>query len=175
MKKQWYAIYTRSRCEKKVASLLHKHKIESYCPLNKVLRQWSDRKKIVDEPLFSGYVFVKINIDEQFVVKHLTSDIVNFVYWLGKPATIKDQEITNIKLFLSNHMNVKLEKQTVRVDDRVKILSGPLMDREGQIRSIHNNKVKLTLPSLGYTMVAETAIDNIQQVTPGYLTNRMVS
>ena len=58
--KKWYVIYTRPRWEKKVASLLQAKAIEHYCPLNRVMKQWSDRKKIVLEPLFKGYIFVKV-------------------------------------------------------------------------------------------------------------------
>ena len=57
---QWYALYTKPRWEKKVAGLLDDQGIENYCPINKVTRQWSDRKKVVLEPMFKGYVFVKI-------------------------------------------------------------------------------------------------------------------
>ncbi|MEY4660481.1 MAG: hypothetical protein RLZZ42_433, partial [Bacteroidota bacterium] len=60
MKKKWFAVYTRSRCEKKVAQMLTKRGIVNYCPLNKKLRQWSDRKKYIFEPLFPSYVFVYI-------------------------------------------------------------------------------------------------------------------
>ena len=57
---KWYAIYTRPRWEKKVNHLLLQKGVESYCPLNKVRRKWSDRIKIIEEPLFKSYVFVKV-------------------------------------------------------------------------------------------------------------------
>jgi transcription antitermination factor NusG len=57
---KWYAIYTRPRWEKKVNGLLEAKGIESYCPLNRVRRKWSDRIKTIEEPLFKSYVFVKI-------------------------------------------------------------------------------------------------------------------
>ena len=59
--KNWYAVYTRPRAEKKVADALTKKKIENFSPINKVIRQWSDRKKIVYEPLFTSYVFIKVS------------------------------------------------------------------------------------------------------------------
>ena len=58
--KKWFVVYTKSRCEKKVADLLTKKGIENYCPLNRVQKQWSDRKKIILAPLFTSYVFVRI-------------------------------------------------------------------------------------------------------------------
>jgi transcription antitermination factor NusG len=61
----WYALYTKPRWEKKVHALLTDKKIESYCPLNKVRKKWSDRMKTVEEPLFKSYVFVRVNEEEQ--------------------------------------------------------------------------------------------------------------
>ncbi|MEP6750927.1 MAG: UpxY family transcription antiterminator, partial [Bacteroidota bacterium] len=98
--KKWYVVYTRPRWEKKVADQLSRKKIDYYCPLNRVHRQWSDRKKIVLEPLFSAYVFVQIDETEQLQVR-LTDGVINFVYWLGKPAVIKNEEIHAIREFLS--------------------------------------------------------------------------
>src|SRR5215470_16647273 len=92
MIRKWYAIYTRPRWEKKVNSLLVEKGVESYCPLNKVRRKWSDRLKIVEEPLFKSYVFVKIDDREKTVVR-MTDGVINFVYWNKKPAIVKEKEI----------------------------------------------------------------------------------
>src|SRR5919206_3366358 len=100
--KKWYAIYTKPRWEKKVAELLTKKGIENYCPLNKVTRQWCDRKKTVHEPLFTSYVFVYVTQAEHLAVKQ-TNGFVTFVFWLGKPAVIRDEEIKTIKQFLSEY------------------------------------------------------------------------
>lgn len=175
MEKKWYVVYTKSRCEKKVSSILNKNNIENYCPLNCETKQWSDRKKIVYQPLFSSYVFVKISNNLLYTVKQASSDIINFVYWLGKPAIIRDIEIDNIINFLSSYMNVKLEKQQIHLNDKVKILSGALIDKEGNIISIENNKVKMSLPSLGYVMIAETSISNVKLIESNFNNNRMVS
>ena len=95
--KKWFAVYTRPRCEKKVAEILTRKKIENYCPINKVFRQWSDRKKVVYEPLFTSYVFVRISEREITSLKQ-SNGIINLVYWLGKPAVIHDSEIEVIKI-----------------------------------------------------------------------------
>ena len=73
MKKNWYAVYTKSRCEKKVSALLTKKKIENYCPLNRLLKQSPDRKKIVQEPLFTSYVFVHITEMEMAAIRQISS------------------------------------------------------------------------------------------------------
>lgn len=175
MEKLWYVVYTKSNCEKKVSCLLTKHGIDNYCPLNKTMRQWADRKKMVLVPIFTSYVFVHIPSDRLYQVKQASSDIINFVYWLGKPAVVRNNEIENIKLFLDKYSNVKLEKKSIRVNDTIKVMSGPFLNMEGNIKSIEHNKVKLVLPSLGYMMIAETSIHNIQVVPNGYQLERMIS
>jgi len=162
---QWYAVYTKPRWEKKVADLLTRKKIENYCPLNRVHRQWSDRKKVVLEPLFTSYVFVHIAEQNQLAIRQ-TDGILNFVYWLGKPALIREDEIQAIKLFLKEHDNVKLEKVALTQNDRVRVLSGPLMRREGNVLEVKNKTVKVILPTLGYSLVAELDKANIEKV-PG--------
>ena len=175
MEKQWYVIYTKSNCEKKVASILSKYNIENYCPLNRTMRQWADRKKMIQTPLFISYVFVCVTPDALYKVRQTSTDIINFVYWLGKPAIVKHNEIQLIKSFLDQYIDVTLEKQPIFVNDRIKVLSGPFMNMEGNVRSIEHNKVKITLPSLGYIMTAETAFHNVQVIRNTYQSNRMVS
>lgn len=160
METKWYALYTRSRWEKKVVEQLTKLNIECYCPLNKVIKQWSDRKKVVEEPLFTSYVFVNISIPQMAEVRKILG-VVNFVYWLGKPAIITQSEITTIQDFLSNHFNVKLEQLTVHVKDKIKILDGPFSEMEGQVISVKKKSVRVLLPSLRFFMTAEVEIENI--------------
>jgi transcription antitermination factor NusG len=164
-KKQWYAVYTRPRWEKKVADLLEKKKVEIYCPLNKVQRQWADRKKVVYEPLFASYVFVYVSEREHLNIKQ-TDGVVNFVYWLNKPAVIRNEEIDTIKRFLNEYDYVTVEKTQVNLNDRVRIINGPLMMWEGNVVEIRTNTVKITLPSLGQTLVAEIRKENLETINP---------
>lgn len=161
IKKTWYVVYTRPRWEKKVADLLERRKIESYCPLNKVQRQWSDRKKTVDEPLFTSYVFVRLDETEFGQVKGIDG-VINFVYWLGKPAGVREEEIATIREFLTDYRDVKLEKTVVSVHDAIRIVGGPLMTQKGSIVSIKNKTVKVILPSLGYMMYADVDTAHIE-------------
>jgi transcription antitermination factor NusG len=162
-KKQWYALYTRPRWEKKVAELLAKKKVEVYCPLNKVHRQWADRKKVVLEPLFTSYVFVHVSEKEHLDIKQ-TDGVINFVYWLNKPAVIRNEEIDTIKKFLNEYDHVTVERTQVNLNDRVRIINGPLMMWEGNVVEIRTNTVKITLPSLGQTLVAEIRKDNLETI-----------
>ena len=120
VQKTWYAVYTKPRWEKKVASLLLENGIEHYCPINKVVKQWSDRKKVVHEPLFKGYVFVKLEEAKKWEVKKI-SGILNFVYWLGKPAQIRDEEIDTIRKFLNEFNDVLVEQKGFVVNTEVRI------------------------------------------------------
>lgn len=159
----WYAVYTKPRWEKKVAELFTRKQLENYCPLNRVHKQWSDRKKIVLEPLFTSYVFVKIPTADQLLVRQ-TEGVLNFVYWLSKPAVIREEEIDLIKRFLNEHDNVKVENNLVTVNDKVRVMNGPLMMREGSVVEVKHKTVKLSLPTLGYTLVAEVDKSNIELV-----------
>ena len=162
-RKNWYAVYTRPKWEKKVAELLTKKRIECYCPLYKSVRQWSDRKKTIYEPLFTSYVFVHTDETGHLPVKQ-TDGILNFVYWLGRPAVIKDDEIDTIRNFLSENQYVRLEKIDVNINDKVKIVDGPFKFWEGNVTEIRPRSVKVLLPSLGYALVAEVSRTRIELI-----------
>lgn len=151
--RKWLAVYTRPRWEKKVNQLLTEKGVESYCPLNKVRRKWSDRVKVVEEPLFKSYVFVKVNDEDRSQVR-MTPGVINFVYWEGKPAVIKEKEIGAIKRFLDEYENVEVQPLDIKVNQRVKITTGPLMDQEGKVLEVKNRKAKVAIDSLGYVLVA---------------------
>ena len=153
MNSKWYAVYTRPRWEKKVNRLLQEKGVESYCPLNKVRRKWSDRVKTVEEPLFKSYVFVKIEEKSRTDVR-MTDGVINFVYWDGKPAIIRDKEILTIKLFLEEHENVELVKIELKPEQRVRIIAGPMMDQEGKVIEVKNKVAKVAIDSLGYMLIA---------------------
>lgn len=153
MTKKWLAIYTRPRWEKKVNQLLSEKGFESYCPLNKVRRKWSDRVKIVEEPLFKSYVFVKATDEDRTEVR-MTTGAINFVYWNGKPAVIREKEINAIKRFLNEYENVEARPVDVKVNQRVRITNGSFMDQEGKVLDVKHKLVKVAIDSLGYILVA---------------------
>jgi transcription antitermination factor NusG len=151
--KKWLAVYTRPRWEKKVNQLLADKGIESYCPLNKVRRKWSDRVKVVEEPLFKSYVFVKVNEEEKARVR-LTNGAINFVYWNGKPAIIKEKEIVTIKRFLDEYENVLAQPNSIALNQRVRVTNGTLMDQEGKVLGIGHKRAIVAIDSLGYVLIA---------------------
>jgi transcription antitermination factor NusG len=162
-KKKWHAVYTRARWEKKVSDILTRRKIENYCPVNKVVKQWSDRKKVVYEPLFTSYVFVRVAENELVRLKQ-TDGVINLVYWLRKPAIIRDTEIEVIRHFLNEYSVVRLERTNISVNDQVRIVGGPLVEHEGRVSAVTNRTVKVILPFLGYSMVAEVEAANVEVI-----------
>ncbi|WP_205509190.1 transcription termination/antitermination protein NusG [Longitalea arenae] len=150
---RWYALYTRPRWEKKVAELLEIKEIENYCPLQKSERNWSDRKKIILEPLFKSYVMVRLAPKAHIPVLQ-TDGVLGFVTFQGKPAIIRDEEIEAVKQFLKDYENIQVERIDVNINDEVTIINGPLMQQKGQVMEVNNRLVKVMLPSLGFALVA---------------------
>jgi transcription antitermination factor NusG len=150
---KWYAVYTRPRWEKKVNLLLREKGYETYCPLNKVKRKWSDRIKVVEEPLFKSYVFIKTEEKERTAIR-MTAGVMNFVYWQGKPAVIREKEIQTIRFFLDEYENVEVRPVDIKVNQRVRITKGPFMDAEGKVVGVQRKTVKVIIDSLGYMLVA---------------------
>jgi len=164
MTKKWYAVYTKPRWEKKVADLLSRKKIENYCPLNKVERMWSDRRKIVMEPLFTSYVFVYVSEAEHLEIRK-TDGVINFVYFIARPAVIRTEEIEIIRQFLSDYDNVKLDKTTVNQDDHVMVTDGAFMHMEGNVLELRNKTIIVKLPSLGHNLVAEIKRTDVKVIS----------
>lgn len=159
--KNWYAVYTRPRWEKRVVAQLEKKGLEHYCPLTKIRRRWSDRYKVVEEPLFKSYVFVCIPEEDKGRIR-LTDGVVNFVYWQGVPAIIKPAEIETIKRFLMEFEEVQARPLQVQPGERVRIKAGLLMDAEGVVQWVKGNRVYVQLETLGYELSAQFEKKNVE-------------
>ena len=155
-KKNWFALYTKPRWEKKINAVLIRKGIESWCPVQKVQRQWSDRKKIIEDPLFKSYVFVHINETERVKVL-MTDGVLNFVHHLGKPAVIRDEEIDLIKKYLSEkEASLSIHAlEGFNENERIKVSHGIFMDSEGTVVRGGKKKVYVKLESLGQVMIVE--------------------
>lgn len=154
--KNWFALYTKPRWEKKAHGILLLKKIESWCPLQKVERKWSDRKKIIEDPVFKSYVFVCINDDERLTVLQ-TDGILNFVHFGGKPAIIKEEELQLIKSFLlEKNTNISVAPlDEFEEKDKVIIRQGVFMDNTGTILKKGSRKYYVRLESLRQVMIVE--------------------
>lgn len=150
----WFVVYTKPRWEKKVHKLLVENNIDTYCPINKVRKKWSDRYKIVEEPLFKSYVFVHIEMADMSKVK-MIDGVLNFVYWNKKPAIVKDYEIDDIKKFLGEYEHVEIAPIEIRPNDNVRIASGVFMDMEGKVMQQLGQFVEVEIKSLGFKLIAK--------------------
>lgn len=157
----WYVVYTRPRWEKKVAAILADKGIVHYCPLNKVQKQWSDRKKVVMEPLFKGYVFVQVADQKKWDIK-LIDGILNYVYWLGKPATVRQEEIDTIRKFLQEFHDVEVINATPGTSDTVVVKQGVLMNYKGIVVEVLGNKARVKIESMGLSLSAVFDVKNLE-------------
>ena len=128
---KWYALYTRSRHEKLVHEELQKKKFETFLPLRKVTRHWSDRKKVIDDPLFKGYLFVRTALADRWSVLN-TKGVVNFVGKTGGPIEVPENELSAVKKFLEQEIQVD-PFPYLKEGQRVYIRSGPFKGVEGFI------------------------------------------
>jgi transcription antitermination factor NusG len=118
----WTAFYTKPRNEKKAADRLISEGYNIYCPTRSVVKQWSDRKKKVTEPVFSSYIFA--NVNEISRPEILTNpSIVSNVHWLGKPAVIRDKEISEIRNFLNEFPSAEIVSNNFQNEDKVLVNS----------------------------------------------------
>lgn len=155
----WYVLYTKPRSEKKTAKILEDRGITVYCPLVNSVKQWSDRKKAVAEPLFRSYIFVHLSNyrTEQTPVLEVPG-AVRFLWWLGAPGIVRDDEIERIQDFLKRY-----EKANITTDlkkgQNVTIKDGPFSDHSGKIIHVKGRRVSLHISSLGWNVVAELPAD----------------
>ena len=163
--KNWYALYTKPRWEKKIDASLIKKNIESWCPLQKIEKQWTDRKKIIEEPLFKSYIFVHIANSERSKVFQ-TDGILNFVYYLGKPAIIKEAEINLIKQYLlEKDVRISLiSKEGFEESTRIRVNHGVFMGKEGTVLKNMKKKIFVKLESLGQVMVVEFPVEYLSHL-----------
>jgi transcription antitermination factor NusG len=148
--RKWYALYTSPRAEKRVDFKLQENGIETYLPLHRSPRVWSDRIKLVDIPLFRSYLFVCC-YEEELKALPLVTGVVKIVKSFGHPAVIFQSEIDAIKEFLKFAAGKKL-----CLDDEVEILNGPLRHQTGMVTDIQKKIVRLVIPGINATVCVST-------------------
>ena len=143
----WFVIYTKSRNEKKVAELLQKNGVEVFCPLVKLKKNWSDRTKIVETPLFNSYVFVNLSEKDRNVVFNVPG-VIRYLFWLKKPAIARDSEIENLKNILHETMD-SFTIENYQIGDTIKISEGVFKGVDGVIEKQSKNKLHVILENVG--------------------------
>ncbi|WP_343695613.1 UpxY family transcription antiterminator [Flavobacterium sp.] len=144
----WYVIYTKPKWEKKVAERLQQVGIECYCPLIIKVQQWSDRKKKVEIPLFNSYVFVQVSDADRNSVFQIPG-VVRYLFWLGKPAIVRDEEINIIKKSLKSSNIADISVTSLQVGDKIKLESGAFNNQNAIVQEVSNTHYILILESLG--------------------------
>ena len=135
---QWYAVYTNPRAEKQVYERLLENKIEAYLPLKKTIRQWSDRKKIVEMPLLSSYVFVK-TFPKAFPLVYKIYGLVKFVSFEGKPVAIPQKQIDIIRILIDSDAEIEVTSENFAKGDSVEVVCGVLTGLVGELIKIGSN------------------------------------
>jgi transcription antitermination factor NusG len=152
--KNWYALYVASRQEKASAELLMERGIEAYVPLVKTMRQWSDRKKMVELPLLNGYLFICIAPAQKEQALQ-TKGVVRFVRSEGKDAVIRQEEINRLKQLveLGYHLEAFGIRRRYKEGEKVKIVSGPLKNIEGfVVENKEGRFIDVLLESIGQSI-----------------------
>ncbi len=144
----WFVLYVKPKQELKVAQQLSTMNIEAYAPYKKEIRQWSDRKKKIDVPLFTSYVFVKLSEKERNLVFDVPG-VVRYLFWLGQPAIARDKEIEKIKDWLAHD---KVDDSVIcqyKPGDNITINHGIFKGKEAQIEEVGKSAMRMILKELG--------------------------
>jgi transcriptional antiterminator RfaH len=162
--KKWFVIYTRPRWEKKVDELLKLQGIMSYCPLKRVKHKWADRMKEVELPLFTSYVFVCVDPREELKVR-VTLGVMNFVYYMGKPAQVRDVVIEDVKKCMETFPDIEVvDLQQMEVGDRVMIKEGLMNHKQGQIIKLRQKSVVVVIDSLNCVLLTNVNIEDLELI-----------
>ena len=162
---QWYAVYTKPRAEKKAAQALVSSGIETYMPLQTTLKQWSDRKKKVEEPLFKSYLFVRINYERDHLLVLQQQHIVKFIRIGQDLVPVRDTIIHTIKLALQQTDELLLIPHSLKPSQMVKVIAGPFMGLLGTIERIQGSRlVGITIEQLGTRLLLRIPAAHLEPV-----------
>jgi transcription elongation factor/antiterminator RfaH len=150
----WYAIYTKPRHEKKVHLKLTDKEITTFLPLITRKRQWKDRKKNVEMPLFSSYLFVDFEYKYRFDVLE-TDGVVKIINFNGVPAVVPDWQIESLRQMLMFPQTIQLENY-IRPGEIVEITDGPMQGIRGTVVNRKNsNRLVLTIDGINQSVSVE--------------------
>jgi transcription antitermination factor NusG len=162
---KWYAIYTNPRAEKLVYTRLLETGVETFLPLQKTYRQWSDRKKLVERPLLSSYVFVKV-IPKEFPLVYKTTGVVKFVSFEGRPVAIPQNQIDNLRLLVNSDAEIEVTGESLAKGDNVEVVSGSLIGLTGELVSIGGRKrVIVRIDKLEQNIVVKIPVAFLQKIS----------
>jgi len=159
---KWYPVYTRSRAEKKAYDELLRKGITAYLPLKKTVRQWSDRKKIVEEPLIKSYLFVYIS-GKEYADVLMTNGVARFLYFSGNITSIPEQQMNDLKLLLATDADLEVFDYDIQPGQKVLIKAGPFKGMVAEMVSLHNkHRIILRLHNMGYAIEINTSMGFVE-------------
>ena len=162
--KKWFAIYVKSRSEKKVFKLLEDIGIESFLPLITRVKQWSDRKKKVEEPLFRSYLFVNITLSDYYKVLN-TAGVVKFITFEKQPVPVPDNQIIAIKEYLNDTELHVINYEDFKEGELVRIKSGQMKDLVGRFVKINGkHRIIINIEVVGQSLPINIARSNVEAV-----------
>ena len=160
--KKWYLLYTKPRYEKKVNHELQLLGFETYLPLNRTLKQWSDRKKWVEEPLFKSYIFINTSISYYYDILNVNG-IVKFVNFEKLPVVVNKKDIDFIRKMLGSDIPFEVTNELIEVGNNVEIISGPMIGIKGQIVEYRSKKqVMVKFNSIPQNVVLSLPLNNLK-------------
>ena len=165
LNKKWYAIYTRAKAEKKVYKQLKEKGIEAFLPLQTTLKQWSDRKKKVEEPLFRSYIFVKIDYIKEYVEVLQTYGAVYFVKINKIPVVVRDNHIEIVRRLINEGKTIEISNERFPKGAEVTIKAGPFSGFEGEVIAHKgHNKLKIHVKAVGSSILVEIPTEHMVQL-----------
>lgn len=162
--RKWYPVYTQSRAEKKAYEGLIKKDIEAYLPLHRQRKQWSDRKKWVEEPLIKSYLFVRIDQGQQTEVL-MTSGVSRFIYFSGQIASMPERQIEELKLLLASPYELEITEEELQPGEKIEIKAGPLKGLSGEIIEYRSQKqLLLRLGDIQHSVIVNVSASLIERI-----------
>lgn len=161
--KKWYVLQTKPRNEKLVLRQIEQKGIEIFAPFMEKIRIWSDRKKKIDVPLFSGYVFIYGSEEERLRAITNTSGAIRYIYFEKRPASVSDREIELIKQTLVEPEKISIEDKKIKKGDPIIVSFGIFKGMKGYVNEFRGNyKLTVNLEELSYSF---SIILNSNEVT----------
>ena len=149
---KWHVLYTKPRHEIKALERLTQNGFELYCPMKTTLKQWSDRKKKVSEPLLPSYLFIKTT-EKKRAIALKDPSVLNYIFWLGKPAIVRESEIDALKGIISKDKAQEFEIKPLKIGDKIDVNKGQIKSKNAIIKTISNNYITAELKELGIKIV----------------------
>lgn len=160
---RWYPVYTHARAEKKAYQALVDKNIDTYLPLQRQLKQWSDRKKWVEEPFIKSYLFVHVK-EHQLTEVLMTKGIARFIYFSGKITAMPDKQVEGLKLLMASPYELEITEHDLLPGEKIIVKAGPLKGLSGEIISYRSQKhLSLRLENMGYSIIVHVAASFIDR------------